>query len=41
MKVFCDTYIIDYKLQSPIAKLKEADIAKEAECYTVHVTCSN
>jgi hypothetical protein len=41
MQVFLDTHNIDYKLQSSDAKLETADIAKEAEGYTVHVTCSN
>ena len=41
MQVFLDTHNIDYKLQSSDAKLETTDIAKEAEGYTVHVTCSN
>ena len=41
MQVFLDTHNIDYKLQSSDAKLETADIAKEAEGYTVHVTFSN
>ena len=41
MKVFLNTHTIDYKLQSTDAKLERASIAKEAEGYTVHETCSN
>ena len=41
MKVFLDTHNIDYKLQSSDAKLETADIAKEAEDYSVHVISSN
>jgi len=41
MLVFLDTHNIDYKLQSSDGELETADIAKEAEGYTVHVTCSN
>ena len=39
LQIFLDTHGIDYKLENSDTKLETADIAEEAQEYTVRVTC--